>query len=178
MRCAQCDTELRAGAKFCIRCGSPARTPGAAPDESSVATTPLDTPLVVPPQAASSVRSVRKPGISAAAVVLAVLVLIAGAGLVVWMRGRNQAPTGTCETEGALKSTTGGSDGVLTVVNRRSTSVVVHWIDLAGARRRWFDIRAGASRAQRAPGNYVWVVTSPEGNCLAVASSPRTVTIE
>ena len=114
----------------------------------------------------------------ATALLLGVLVLAVGIGLAVWMRGRGQAPAATCATERELRSTTGGSDAVLTVVNRRPTGVVVHWIDLAGTRRRWFDVRTGASRTQRAPGSYVWVVTSPEGNCLAVASSPRTVTVE
>lgn len=175
MRCAQCDTELRDGAKFCIRCGSPAKSPGSAPDESTVAAA---APPGVPVPAGSSVRSVRKAGVSATTLIVVVAVLAVGAGLAVWLRSRSQAPVGTCETEAQLKSTTGGDEALLTVVNKRTTSVVVHWIDLAGTRRRWFDVGTGASRAQRTPGSYVWVVASPEGNCLAVASSPRTVTIE
>jgi hypothetical protein len=84
----------------------------------------------------------------------------------------------TCDSESQLRSATGGTETLLQVANKTTAPVVVHWINFQGARERWFEVRPGASRSQRTPPGYRWVVARPDGACLAVIAGEGSVVVE
>jgi hypothetical protein len=84
----------------------------------------------------------------------------------------------TCDTESQLRSVPGGTETMLQVANRTTAPVVVHWINLQGARERWFEVRQGGTRNQRTPPGYRWVVARADGTCLAVIAGQGSVVVE
>jgi hypothetical protein len=91
----------------------------------------------------------------------------------------SEAPVeATCDSESQLKSATGGTETMLQVANKTAEPVVVHWINFQGTRERWFEVRPGASRSQRTPPGYRWVVARPDGACLAVIAGEGSVVVE
>lgn len=208
MDCSHCGTPLTTSSRFCPGCGlridgatpppiaaEPPTVPAPPPPEPVSFTPPPPVPLPPPPVPGSITR----PGLGGSGAKLAgwvaALVVVAALGVVGARRfvgspaaatspvpepapAAANTPEASCETESQLKSAPGSGEGMLQVTNKTTAPVVVHWLNLSGARERWFEVRPGGSRNQRTPPTYRWIVARPDGTCLAVVSGQGSVVVE
>lgn len=176
---------------------APPPEPPASPPPVPVATPEPAVPVAAAPAAAGNVPApVSRPAASGSVMKLAgwvaALAVVGALGVVGARRYMAPAPEAsappapvaassveaTCQTESSLKSTPGAGQATLQVTNKTTAPVVVHWLNLNGAREKWFEVSPGAMRNQRTPPTYKWVVARADGTCLAVISGQGSVVVE
>ena len=200
MFCRQCGSPIGSDSRFCPGCGSPrgSGAPATEVDQPTVAwadahlrvesQTAMHPTVIATPRPA--VRSsappaagpARRVGRFGSRVVWLLLAILSVAALyVVWARvwrSSNPSAPASCESEQALRSSPGQADTVLAFTNATPESVVVYWLNFNGVRERWFEVRPQASRNQRTPSSYRWVVTRLDGTCLQVVTGPGPVVVK
>lgn len=69
--------------------------------------------------------------------------------------------------ESGLRSVGGGAETFVSFVNERRETVIVHWLDYDGHRRRYAALGPGQSYRQHTYVGHPWVVTDTDGRALA-----------
>lgn len=86
-----------------------------------------------------------------------------------------------CSQEGRLKAQGVDVGTTIEFVNQRSAAVVLYWLDLEGARQKYYDLPAGQTVEQGTYVTHPWLIADANGTCLAIylaSADPAAVTLK
>ncbi|MDO8680536.1 MAG: WG repeat-containing protein [Acidobacteriota bacterium] len=97
-------------------------------------------------------------------------------------RGQSANRDLSCSTEGSARSIGSERKTAFSIVNQRTDSITVYWLDFDGQRKRWFDVPPGQTRSQgETYSTHPWLVADSSGACItifrAVSDSGANITI-
>ena len=84
-----------------------------------------------------------------------------------------------CSQEASLRSIESRKETSYRITNKTTETLTVYWLDYGGLRKKWFDLRSGASVLQQVTYlTHPWLVADQTGRCRRIFYAPADIVIE